>query len=84
MIVMLGIILLSLLIKLIGPAIFGLWDDLNPVNDSCNEYCSGNVYYHSDNNKMVIWFNDVAHWYTNFQIPYMIFKLCCTPQAKLI
>ena len=32
----------------ISGAIFGLWDDLNPVNENCNQYCSGNVYYHSN------------------------------------
>ena len=42
-------------------AIFGFWDDLNPNNDNCNS-CAGDVYYHSDGNRMVIWFNDVAHW----------------------
>ena len=26
-----------------NPAIFPFWDDLNPVNDNCNDYCSGNV-----------------------------------------
>ena len=26
-----------------GPALFPFWDDLNPVNDNCNSYCSGNV-----------------------------------------
>jgi len=44
------------------PAIFPFWDDLNPVNDACNSDCSGNVYYYSDSEKFVVWFNDVAHW----------------------
>jgi len=44
------------------PAIFGFWDDLNPINDNCNADCAGNVYYHSNNERMVVWFNDVAHW----------------------
>lgn len=47
-------------------AIFGFWDDLNPVNDNCSS-CQGEVYYHSDNNRMVVWFNNVAHWPTNFE-----------------
>jgi len=46
------------------PAIFGFWDDLNPMNDNCTS-CSGEVYYYTDGSKMVIWFNDVAHW-TNY------------------
>ena len=66
-----------------GPAIFGLWDDLNPVNDSCNEYCSGNVYYHSDNNKMVIWFSDVAHWYTNFPNTSYDFQIVLHASGKI-
>ena len=44
------------------PAIFGFWDDLNPVNDNCNSTCSGNVYYHSNEERLVVWFDSVAHW----------------------
>ena len=58
-----------------SPAIFGFWDDLNPVNDNCNEYCSGNVYYHSNNERMVIWFNEVAHWWTNFENSFYDFQI---------
>ena len=58
-----------------GPAIFGLWDDLNPVNSNCNEYCSGNVYYHSNSERMVIWFNEVAHWWTNFENSFYDFQI---------
>ena len=47
-----------------SPAIFGFWDDLNPVNDSCNEYCSGEVFYHVNEERFVVWFNDIAHWVT--------------------
>ena len=50
-----------------GAAIFALWDDLNPTNESCNEYCGGQVYTHSNAERTVIWFNDVAHWWTNFE-----------------
>ena len=50
-----------------GAAIFGLWDDLNPVNENCNQYCSGNVYYHSNSERFVIWFDEVAHWWTYFE-----------------
>jgi len=46
-------------------AIFGFWDDLNPVNDFCSS-CSGEVYYHSNDERIVIWFNDVSHWPTYF------------------
>ena len=58
-----------------GPAIFGFWDDLNPENAGCNEYCSGNVYYHSNSERMVIWFNEVAHWWPNFENSYYDFQI---------
>ncbi len=44
------------------PAIFGFWDDLNPVNDNCSETCAGNVYYHGNSDRLVIWFDSVVHW----------------------
>ena len=47
------------------PAVFGFWDDLNPMNDNCNS-CSGEVFYHTNGSRMVIWFNDVAHWANYF------------------
>lgn len=50
-----------------GASIFPLWDDLNPINESCNEYCGGQVYTHSNAERTVIWFNDIAHWWTNFE-----------------
>ena len=58
-----------------GPVIFGLWDDLNPENDGCNEYCSGNVFIHSNSDRMVIWFNDVAHWWANFENSFYNFQI---------
>ena len=56
-------------------AILGLWDDLNPVNDNCNSYCSGNVFTHRDDDRFVIWFNEVAHWWTNFEDSYYDFQI---------
>lgn len=50
-----------------GASIFPLWDDLNPINENCNEYCGGQVYTHSNSERTVIWFNDIAHWWTNFE-----------------
>ena len=47
------------------PAIFGFWDDLNPVNDNCSS-CAGEVYYHTDGSRLVVWFNNVTHWPTYF------------------
>ena len=49
-----------------GPAIFAFWDDLNPTNSGCNEYCGGDVYYESYDDHFIIWFDNVAHWWTNF------------------
>ena len=44
------------------PAIFGFWDDLNPINDNCNSDCAGNIFYNGDDEKCIIWFDNVAHW----------------------
>lgn len=66
-----------------GPAIFALWDDLNPENDNCNEYCSGNVYTHANADRMVIWFNEVAHWWTNFENSFYDFQVILYPSGKV-
>ena len=66
-----------------GAAIFGLWDDLNPVNDNCNQYCSGNVYYHSNAERFVIWFNEVAHWWTYFENTFYDFQIVIYPSGKI-
>ena len=42
-------------------AIFAFWDDLNPENQD-NNVGSGNVRYHSNSDRIVIWYNDVVHW----------------------
>ncbi|MAP96005.1 MAG: hypothetical protein CMK07_13745, partial [Ponticaulis sp.] len=41
------------------------WDDLNPVNDGGSG--EGYVYYHSNSERTVIWYNNVQHWPTNFE-----------------
>ena len=66
-----------------GAAIFALWDDLNPVNDDCNQYCSGNVYYHSSPEKFVIWFDQVAHWWTYFENAFYDFQIVLYPSGKV-
>ena len=43
-------------------SIMGFWDDLNPVNDNCTNSCSGDVYYHTNQDRMVVWFDNVSHW----------------------
>ena len=64
-------------------AIFALWDDLNPTNDNCNSFCSGNVYYYDGIDKFIIWFNDVAHWYTNFEESYYDFQIVLYPNGNI-
>ena len=66
------------------PAIFGFWDDLNPVNDQCNEYCSGEVYYHSNSERMVITFDEVAHWWTNFENSFYSFQVVLYPSGDVL
>ena len=65
------------------PAIFGLWDDLNPVNDNCNAYCSGSVYTHGNSERFVVWFNEVAHWYTNFEDSFYDFQIVLYPNGDI-
>jgi len=48
-----------------APAIFGFWDDLNPINSSSTG--EGNVYYNSNSARLVVWFDNVQHWPTNFE-----------------
>ena len=44
------------------PAIFGFWDDLNPNNDDGNTNSAGDIFYHVDQDRAVIWFNDIVRW----------------------
>ena len=44
------------------PAIFGYFDDLNPNNENGNSSSSGDVYYHTNEERAVVWFNDVVRW----------------------
>jgi M6 family metalloprotease-like protein len=46
------------------PAIFGFFDDLNPENSNGNSNSQGNVYYHVNIDRVVIWFNDIVRWNT--------------------
>ena len=55
-------------------AVFGFWDDLNPINNDCNS-CSGEVLYHGDGDRFVVWFNNVSHWPTNFENSYYDFQI---------
>ena len=42
-------------------AIFAFWDDLNPENDEDNSG-QGQIKYHSDSERTVIWYDNVIHW----------------------
>tara|TARA_Y100001970_G_scaffold203137_1_gene247280 strand:+ start:432 stop:2822 length:2391 start_codon:yes stop_codon:yes gene_type:complete len=66
-----------------GATIFALWDDLNPVNEQCNQYCAGNVYYHSNEERFVVWFDQVAHWWTNFENTFYDFQVVLYPSGKI-
>ena len=44
------------------PAIFGFFDDLNPNNDNGNSNSSGDIYYHANDDRVVVWFDDVVRW----------------------
>lgn len=48
-----------------NPAIMGFWDDLNPINS--NGTGEGNVYFNSNEERAVVWFDNVQHWPTNFE-----------------
>ncbi|MBC8479703.1 MAG: S8 family serine peptidase [FCB group bacterium] len=45
------------------PAVMGYWDDLNPNNSGNSNLMSGDVYYHSNAERLVVWFDHVVHWY---------------------
>ena len=60
-----------------------MWDDLNPVNDQCNDYCSGEVYYHSNSERLVVWFDNVAHWWTDYNDMYYSFQIVLYPNGEI-
>ena len=68
-----------------GPtsSIMGFWDDLNPVNNACNASCSGEVLYHSNQERLVVWFNNIAHWVTEeFPESYYDFQIVIYPSGE--
>ena len=42
-------------------AILAFWDDLNPVNEE-NDFGSGHVRYNANDERVVIWYDNVIHW----------------------
>ena len=65
-----------------GAALFPFWDDLNPVNDQCNQYCAGDVYYYSSPEMFVVTFDQVAHWWTNFENSFYTFQVVMFPNGE--
>ncbi|HIB29881.1 MAG TPA: choice-of-anchor B family protein, partial [Candidatus Marinimicrobia bacterium] len=65
------------------PAVFGFWDDLNPVNNNCNDYCSGNVYVNSNPDRFVAWFDQVAGWWSSNPDSYYDFQIVLYPGGKV-
>ena len=65
-----------------GPALFPFWDDLNPVNDNCNQYCAGDVYYYSSDEMFVVTFDQVAHWWTGFENSFYTFQVVMYPSGE--
>lgn len=63
------------------PAIFGFWDDLNPTNQE-NANGSGSVFYHSDENRFVVWYKDVIH-YTYDENNTYDFQIVLYPSGKI-
>ena len=63
------------------PAIFGFWDDLNPVNDGGSG--EGYVYYHVNSDRAVIWFDNVQHWPTNFEGSVYDFQIVLYPSGDI-
>ncbi|NQU68561.1 MAG: S8 family serine peptidase [Candidatus Marinimicrobia bacterium] len=45
-----------------APAIFGFWDDLNPVNTGNSADMAGYVRINASPERLVVWFDNVAHW----------------------
>jgi hypothetical protein len=66
-----------------GAAIFGMWDDLNPTNNQCNQYCAGEVYYQQFADKFVVTFDGVAHWWTNFENTFYTFQMVLNVDGRV-
>ena len=69
--------------NILTAGIFPFWDDLNPINDNCNQYCSGQVYYQSTSERFVVTFDQVAHWWTNFENSFYTFQVVLYPNGEI-
>ena len=45
-----------------SPAIFGFWDDLNPINLESSPDMSGRVKFYSDGQRLIISYTDITQW----------------------
>ena len=65
-------------------AIFGFWDDLNPINNNCNSLCSGSVYYNNNSERLVVTFDNVAHWSSEgFEDSYYTFQVVIYSDGRI-
>ena len=53
-------------------SILAFWDDLNPLNSSSSTGMYGDVKYYSDNNKLIVSFNDIVRWDSDETISFQI------------
>ena len=60
-----------------------MWDDLNPTNNQCNQYCAGEVYYQQFADKFVVTFDGVAHWWTNFENTFYTFQMVLNSDGRV-
>ena len=61
-------------------AIFAFWDDLNPENEESNSG-QGQIKYHSNNNRTVIWYDNVIHWTGDDRV--FDFQVVLYPSGKI-
>ena len=61
-------------------AIFAFWDDLNPENDD-NNSGQGQIKYHSNSDRTVIWYDNVIHWTGDDRV--FDFQVVLYPSGKI-
>jgi len=63
-----------------APAICGFWDDLRPDDGFGG---GGNIYYHANEERMVVWFDNVEHYSGNFEGTYD-FEMIIYPDGSIL
>lgn len=61
-------------------AILGFWDDLRPWNGSQG---GGNVYYHSNDERLVVWYDNVEH-YGGDNVGVFDFEIIIYPEGNIL